>query len=252
MASGSKCATQRYKRHAAVHISRRQIHADNSGIMSETILNPRTAAAPLQRFAIRTLGLFGWRVRFSGLPGPRGIVIVYPHTSNWDFIVGLLAKWSIGVPLRWLGKEALFRGLSGRLLGPLLRAWGGEPVERGASTGAIGRLAGRIHSEEYFWLALAPEGTRKFRDGWRSGFYHIALSAGVPLGMAAIDYRKKEVRLTDFAMMTGDLEQDLARVRRAYPTGMGFRPECEAPIVWGAPPEQPKKESREEAQERPR
>jgi 1-acyl-sn-glycerol-3-phosphate acyltransferase len=232
-----------------MHISCWQIQHHNGGIMSETILTPRTAAAPLQRFAIRTLGLFGWRVRFSGLPGPRGIVIVYPHTSNWDFIVGLLAKWAIGVPLRWLGKEALFRGISGRLLGPLLRAWGGEPVERGASTGAIGRLAGRIRSEEGFWLALAPEGTRKYRDGWRSGFYHIALSSGVPLGLAAIDYRKKEVRLTDFAMMTGDLEKDLARVRRAYPMGMGFKPDCEAPIVWRAAQEEAKQESMQEPKE---
>lgn len=217
-------------------------------MMSETILTPRMASNPVQRFAIRTLGIFGWSVRFSGLPGPRGIIIVYPHTSNWDFIVGLLAKWAIGVPLRWLGKEALFRGVSGSLLGPLLRAWGGEPVERGASTGAIVRLAGRIRSEKSFWLALAPEGTRKYRDGWRSGFYHIALSASVPLGLAAIDYRKKEVRLTDFAMMTGDLEQDFARVRRAYPSGMGFKPECEAPVVWRAVQAESHRESHRESQ----
>ncbi|NEX63570.1 1-acyl-sn-glycerol-3-phosphate acyltransferase [Noviherbaspirillum galbum] len=200
--------------------------------MNDTILTCGAARGMLQRFAIRMLALAGWRVRYAGLPGPRGVVIVYPHTSNWDFIIGLLAKWAIGVKFRWLGKEALFSGASGLLLGPLLRAWGGEPVERGNSTGAIQRLAERIRDADGFWLALAPEGTRRYRDGWRSGFYHIALTAGVPLGMAAIDYRNKEVRLTEFAQLSGDIEQDLARVRSAYPQGMGLRPDCEAPVVW--------------------
>lgn len=204
-----------------------------SSTMSDNILGA-TRASFLQQFAIRTLALFGWRVRFTGLPGPRGVVIVYPHTSNWDFIVGLLAKWALGIQFRWLGKEALFKGATGALLGPMLRAWGGEPIERTNSTGAITRLAGRIRSEESFWLALAPEGTRKYRDAWRSGFYHIALEAGVPLGMAAIDYRTREIRLTDFAMMSGDMEQDLARIRRAYQEVKGLRPECAAPIAWCA------------------
>jgi hypothetical protein len=198
-----------------------------ASIMSDHINSVRDATL-LQKCSIRLLALFGWRVRFAGLPGPRGVVIVYPHTSNWDFIAGLLAKWAMGVRFRWLGKEALFKGVGGRLL----RAWGGEPIERATSTGAIPRLAGRIRDADEFWLALAPEGTRKYRDGWRSGFYHIALEAGVPLGMAAIDYRSREIRLTDFAMMTGDIEQDLARVQQAYREVMGYRPECAAPIVW--------------------
>ena len=72
----------------------------------------RRARHPWLRASARALlALFGWQVRFDGLPGPKGIAIVYPHTSNWDFILGLLAKWTLGLPIRWVGKESLFRGL---------------------------------------------------------------------------------------------------------------------------------------------
>ncbi|OWW18654.1 1-acyl-sn-glycerol-3-phosphate acyltransferase [Noviherbaspirillum denitrificans] len=200
--------------------------------MPDHFLTTSNVATRRQRFAVRALALFGWRVNFAPLPGPRGVVIVYPHTSNWDFIIGLLAKWAIGVRFRWLGKEALFKGACGALLGPLFRAWGGEPIERGTNTGAIERLAGRIRAADEFWLALAPEGTRKYRDSWRSGFYHIALTAGVPLGMACIDYRIKEIRLVDYATLTGETEADLGMIRDAYQSGRGLKHECAAPIVF--------------------
>lgn len=198
--------------------------------MHDHYLTPQTVRTRWQRLAIHVLALLGWRVNFAPLPGPRGVVIVYPHTSNWDFIIGLLAKWAMGIHFRWLGKEALFRGICGATLGPLFRAWGGEPVERAANTGAIERLAQRIQSADEYWLALAPEGTRKYRDGWRSGFYHIALKAGVPLGMASIDYATKEVRLVSYATLSGDIDADLAGIRRAYAACRGLKPEWASPI----------------------
>lgn len=198
--------------------------------MADHYLTTRTVSTPLQRFAVRALALFGWRVNFAPLPGPRGVLIVYPHTSNWDFIIGLLAKWATGVQVHWLGKEALFRGVCGKVLGPFFRACGGEPIERGASTGAIGRLAHRIQSADEYWLALAPEGTRKYRDTWRSGFYHIALTAQVPLGMAGIDYARREVRLVQYAKLSGDIDADLSAIRQAYSTCRGLKPASAAPI----------------------
>lgn len=200
--------------------------------MADHYLTTRSVATRRQRCAVRLLALFGWRVNFAPLPGPRGVVIVYPHTSNWDFVIGLLAKWAVGIRFRWLGKEALFKGACGAVLGPLFRAWGGEPIERGASTGAIGRLAQQINAADEYWLALAPEGTRKHRDCWRSGFYHIALTAGVPLGMACIDYGTKEVRLVSYAVLSGDVDADLACIRDAYRSCRGLKPECAAPIAF--------------------
>ena len=195
-------------------------------------LTPATVATERQRIALRLLALFGWHVEFAALPEPRGIIIVYPHTSNWDFPIGLLARWAIGLPLRWLGKEALFSGPAGMLLAPLLRAWGGEPVERGAATGAIERLAERIRAAPWYWLALAPEGTRKYRDTWRSGFYHIALSADVPLLAVSIDYATRTVSATTIIRLTGDPEVDRAALVAAYAGRSGYRPENAAPIVW--------------------
>lgn len=89
-------------------------------------------------------------MRFDGLPGPKGIAILYPHTSNWDFVLGQLAKWSLGLPLRWIGKESLFRGLTGATLGRLLRLWGGRPVDRAQASGAVEQLAQLIQSEPWF------------------------------------------------------------------------------------------------------
>jgi 1-acyl-sn-glycerol-3-phosphate acyltransferase len=198
-------------------------------IMISHILTPDALPTLWQRFSIRVLALFGWRVNFAPLPGPRGVVVVYPHTSNWDFMVGLFAKWAIGIRFRWLGKEALFKSV----LGPFFRACGGEPIERDASTGAIKRLAERINAADFYWLALAPEGTRKYSDSWRSGFYHIALTAQVPLGIACFDYGIKEIRVVDYLVLTGDVESDLARIRSAYASCKGLRPQCAAPIRFG-------------------
>lgn len=195
------------------------------------ILTPSSVPSLAQRLAVRLLALFGWRVNFAPLPGPRGVVVFYPHTSNWDFIIGLLAKWAIGIPIHWLGKEALFRGLTGALFGALMRSWGGEPIERGAATGAIERLARRMQAAQFYWLALAPEGTRKYRGHWRSGFYHIALAAKIPLGLAYIDYATRQIGIIEYADLTGDVEGDLAGIRAAYKNCRAFKPEWAAPIT---------------------
>lgn len=198
--------------------------------MTDRFLTSSNVPTRRQRLAVRVLACFGWRVNFQPLPGPRGVLIVYPHTSNWDFPIGLLAKWAIGVHFRWLGKESLFHGPLGSLLGPVFRAWGGEPIERGTSTGAIERLAQRIQAADHYWLALAPEGTRKYRPSWRSGFYHIALTAKVPLGLVCIDYRTRQVRLADYLVLSGEQEADLRTIRAAYANCVGLKPDCAAPI----------------------
>lgn len=198
--------------------------------MLSHLLIPRALPRLSQRIATRILSWFGWQVQFAPMPGPRGVMVVYPHTSNWDFIVGVLAKWAVGVPIRWLGKEALFSGAFGFCFGRLLRYLGGEPVERQASTGAIERLAQRMRGQENFWLALAPEGTRDYRPYWRSGFYHIALAAKVPVAIAFIDYATHRIGVLDHVDLCGDVEVDLAHIRAAYAGRQGLHPELAAPI----------------------
>jgi 1-acyl-sn-glycerol-3-phosphate acyltransferase len=199
--------------------------------MTEHLLTVENLPSRLQRCAVRILAWFGWHVHFAPLPGPRGVIIFYPHTSNWDFAVGVLARWAVGVPIRWLGKESLFTGVSGLLFGRMLRRLGGEPIERQASTGAIERLGQRIQSADWYWLALAPEGTRKYRANWRSGFYHIAMAADVPLALAYIDYSTRTVGVVNHMQLSGDVGRDLEQIRAAYAGRQGYRAEMAAPIT---------------------
>jgi 1-acyl-sn-glycerol-3-phosphate acyltransferase len=183
------------------------------------------------------LARFGWQVDFNPLPGPRGILIVYPHTSNWDFILGLLAKWTMGVPLRWIGKETLFRGLTGATLGRLMRLWGGRPVNRHQASGAVQQLAALMRSEPWFWLALSPEGTRRHLDHLRSGFYHLALEMNVPVGLAYIDYRTRHLGVRDYAMMSGDEARDLAMLNAYYAPMRGRYPTLASTIAFRPAPD---------------
>ena len=199
--------------------------------MSHYLLRAAELPSWRQRAALRLLNLFGWNMRFKPLPGPHGVAIVYPHTSNWDFVIGLLGKWTLGLPFRWLGKESLFQGLCGKTLGVLMRSWGGVPVERQSSTGATARLAATMQAADWFWLALAPEGTRSYRPTLRSGFYHLAVAAKVPLLIVYLDYPRKELGVIDYLDMTGDPETDMAAIRAAYAGHLGLHPELAAPIT---------------------
>ena len=190
---------------------------------------------PLQfrgsRVATAVLRLFGWRVRFEGLPAQQGVIMVYPHTSNWDFVVGILAKWAIGLPLRFWAKHNLFRV---PVFGAWLRWLGGVPVDRTSPQGLTSEAVRIIEQckakGEYFWLALTPEGTRKRTAGLRSGFYRTTLGADVPLCLASLDYGKREVRVRDFIRLTGDEQVDMARIAASYEGVVGCNPANAAPL----------------------
>ena len=199
--------------------------------MDDHQLHSDQASTFKQRAARKLLAWFKWRVYAPPLPGPRGVLIFYPHTSNWDFALTMLAKWSIGMKVRWLVKDSLFNGIFGKLVGPILRSWGGEPIERNSSSGNIERLAKRFHAADWFWLALSPEGTRKYRPTWRGGFYYIALAAKVPLAIGFIDFATKRCGILGYLELTGDKEVDLTNLRAMYAGMQGLHPENAAPIV---------------------
>jgi len=184
-----------------------------------------------QRLALSILHKLGWTLNYKPLPGPRGILVVYPHTSNWDFPIGVLAKLAIGEPFHFIAKSSLFTGLTGFLIGWMMRRLGGEPVERGVATGAIARLAEKIRQADWYWMAIAPEGTRSLKPYWRSGFYHIACGAQIPLGCAYFDFKKKLVSLVDYIELSGDQELDMANLRQIFDGVQGFDPAKASPIV---------------------
>jgi 1-acyl-sn-glycerol-3-phosphate acyltransferase len=199
--------------------------------MPSSLKPPHPVQFQGSRFARWLLRLAGWRVHFEGLPARQGVLVVYPHTSNWDFIVLILAKWSVGIPVRFWAKDKLF---SVPLFGPWMRWLGGVPVERTSSRGVVGQtveeFAQARGQSQYFWLALAPEGTRKRLPGWRSGFYQTAVRAGAPLGIARLDYGRREVRALDFIQLSGDEAQDFSAIARAYEGVSGRIPQNAAPI----------------------
>jgi 1-acyl-sn-glycerol-3-phosphate acyltransferase len=180
------------------------------------------------RWLLRRLG---WQVRFEGLPGLHGLLAVYPHTSNWDFVILLIVKWAIGVPVRFWSKDSLFRI---PLFGRWLRYLGGVPVVRTTPQGVVAQAVAQFNRAreqgEYFWLAVTPEGTRKRLPGWRSGFYRTTLQAGVPLGLVRVDYRLREVTVIDFIRLSGDEPADFQRIAAVFEGVTGCRPANAAPI----------------------
>jgi 1-acyl-sn-glycerol-3-phosphate acyltransferase len=182
----------------------------------------------IARFALR---LAGWHVQFDGLPTRQGVLIVYPHTSNWDFIIGVLAKWTMGIPIVFWGKDTLFEL---PLFGRWLRWIGGVPVDRhnprGAVTAMVERFAQARSVDGFLWLALSPEGTRGYRDSWRSGFYQVATQAEVPLALAFFDYATRRVGIEACIHLTGNSAHDMATIGHVLGRHVGCRPELAAPV----------------------
>jgi 1-acyl-sn-glycerol-3-phosphate acyltransferase len=168
----------------------------------------------LRKACLGLLRLFGWRTSFTGLPEPRGLIMVYPHTSNWDFPLGVLFKFGCNVPAQWMGKDQMFRWPFRRLL----LAMGGVPINRRERTGFVAAMVTEMLSREHLWIAVAPEGTRSYGDHLKSGFYQLALAADVPIGLGYIDYRRKQVGIDRYVRMTGNEEQDLQVLRDFYAT----------------------------------
>jgi len=194
-----------------------------------TSLPVRFDESDLARWLLR---LGGWTVTYQGFPTRQGVAVVYPHTSNWDFVVMVLAKWTIGIPARWWGKDSLFRV---PVLGRWMRWLGGIPLDRRSARGVVGEMVAVFEaaksSDELLWLGLSPEGTRSHTPGWRSGFYQVALGARVPVALIRLDYGRREVRITDFIHLSGDMAADYARMAEVYQGVRGQRPEQASPIA---------------------
>lgn len=181
---------------------------------------------PLRGPARLALKLLGWKLIDLPQRPEKAVVIAYPHTSNWDFPVTLLALAALPFGAQWVGKDTLFRGL----MGPVMRTLGGVAVNRRERTGFVERVADEFRRRDNFHLIIATEGTRSLQAGWKSGFYRIAVAANVPVIMAVVDYGKREVGLLASIVLSGDEAADMAAIATCYAGRTGFHHENASPI----------------------
>jgi 1-acyl-sn-glycerol-3-phosphate acyltransferase len=168
---------------------------------------------PLARFVGRAfLRSIGWKVAGELPPFPKFVALGAPHTSNWDLPIVLASAAALGIRLHWMGKSELF----GPATGWLFRALGGISIDRTAPQGLVEQLAGVFAATDRMVLMVPPEGTRARKGAWKSGFYHIALAAGVPVVATYADFARKQSGIAGFARMTGDVRADMDAIRALY------------------------------------
>lgn len=173
---------------------------------------PRTGGRFGRWLGRTVLQLGGWRIEGQFPDEPRLVLLAAPHSSAWDAVWGLAAKLALGVDIAFLAKAELFKGP----LGWLLRKFGGIPVDRSQARGAVEQAAASIRNAGRMWFVLAPEGTRRRVEHWKSGFWHIARAADVPVFCAYFHYPDKIIGLGRRFEMTGNLAHDMATIREYY------------------------------------
>jgi 1-acyl-sn-glycerol-3-phosphate acyltransferase len=190
-------------------------------ITKRTLFNTPIVTPLLRGLAMLILKLTGWRVEGETPQLKKYVLIAAPHTSNYDFPVMLAASLSRRIVVSWMGKAVLFKGLKG----PLARYLGGVAIDRSQSNDVVTQVADQYRERDQLIVIICPEGTRKKVERWKTGFYHIACSADVPVVMAYADYPSKRVGFGPPFIPTGDLETDLREIQAFYTHFTGKQPD---------------------------
>lgn len=189
--------------------------------MTISIFNTPVLSFIFHLLAQIVMRLAGWRVDGKLPDIPKYVLIGAPHTSNWDFVLFLGVIFSLRANVRFMGKAELFRFP----IGWFFRYCGGIPVDRKRSTGLVEQMVKICNESEQFVLTITPEGTRHQVREWKSGFYHIARAAGIPIAMAQVDGKHKTVRIIGQPFHpTEDMEADLKAIKGAFEGVAGINP----------------------------
>ncbi len=182
---------------------------------------PQTRGTLLRHIGLWLLTRAGWRFEGAMPNEPKFVVIVAHHTSNWDFPIGLAVKWALGLNVRWLGKASLFRWP----LGWFMRANGGVPVDRANRGNLVEQTTHEFTTRDQFVLVLAPEGTRARVTEWRSGFWHVAKAANVPICCVGMDWGRRVIRMGPTVQANdADAATGIARIRAYFNDVRGYIP----------------------------
>jgi 1-acyl-sn-glycerol-3-phosphate acyltransferase len=155
------------------------------------------------------------------------VVIAAPHTTNWDLPMAILVAFAYKKKMRWMGKDSLFR----KPFGWFFQWLAGIPVDRSRSHGMVDQMVQRFHESEELILVMAPEGTRTKTKSWRSGFYHIAYGARVPIVLCFLDYGRKTAGIGPVVIPSGDIDSDMKTMRTFFEGITGKRPELSSDAV---------------------
>ncbi|HAR91093.1 MAG TPA: glycerol acyltransferase [Gammaproteobacteria bacterium] len=186
--------------------------------MRTTVFSTPLLTPVLRGLALLILVLIGWSTRGEPLAHQRCVLIGAPHTSNWDFPLMLLVVLKLKLRLFWMGKHTLFPFP----FGWLMKWLGGIPINRSASHNVVNETVRQYAENDQLIILIPPEGTRSKVTRWKTGFYHIANNAEVPILLGYVDASKKEAGFADFFTPTGDLEKDMVEIRAFYANKRGL------------------------------
>lgn len=172
-------------------------------------------------WAWHLLARCGWTINNKVELPPKCVVCIAPHTSNWDFVLGVLCRRALGLPIAFFMKKEWFRFP----LGCVMRRLGGIPVDRSRHASLTDQMAEAFAQHDRFYIAVTPEGTRSYTRCWKRGFYVIAQKAQVPIMLAYIDYAKKELGFGCLFEPTGDIEADMPAIKSFYKNIVAKKPE---------------------------
>ena len=163
----------------------------------------------------------GWKTKGERPPVDRYVIIAAPHTSNWDMPFMLAMAFVYDIPVRWMGKHTLFKAP----FGPFFEALGGIPIIRHRPGGVVGQMVEHFENNQSLVLMVPAEGTRSHVDYWKSGFYHIARGANVPVVLSYLDFGTKVGGIGPAIELRGDYTADMDKIREFYSDKHGLRPE---------------------------
>lgn len=195
--------------------------------MPYTIFNTPVLKVAFFGLSLFFLKIFGWKEKGPFPNLAKYVIVVAPHTSNWDLFYGIILAFVLKIDACFMAKKELFHWP----FSPIMSWLGGIPIDRTLPIHTVDQMISIFNERKEFVLALTPEGTRHRKDYWKSGFYHIAVSAGVPIQLAFLDYAKKTGGAGPLIYPTGDLDQDMRIIRNFYLTVKGKYPDKSSPPI---------------------
>lgn len=193
----------------------------HSKTLHYTMLNTPIISSILRGIAHVLLKILGWK-KIGELPRiPKYVIILAPHTSNWDVFYGVLLAYSLRADAYFMAKHQMFRFP----FGPIVRWLGALSIDRSKSSNTVQSIISLYDTYSNFVIALAPEGTRKKVDKWKTGFYNIAMGANIPIVMTYLNYKTKSGGVGGVLYPTGDLEADFLKMKKVYKNAYGYYPE---------------------------